>query len=112
MICCEFLAKRGFDHPDLARRPILRSIAVSIELPSRADFVLIAVSGRLPVAVDQFVCFAPTPVDANCVTGVAWPRPAKGVGGGRWIGCFERDSKDWSGAGIRRARPAEDVAVT
>src|SRR6187401_1794030 len=50
----------------------------------------------------QFDWFAPTPVNANCVTRVAWP--AKEVGGGRWIGCFERYSKTWSGSGILGSR--------
>jgi hypothetical protein len=46
-MCCEFLAKKGFAHPDLARCPISLQHRSSIELPWREDFVLIASVGQV-----------------------------------------------------------------
>jgi hypothetical protein len=46
MMCCEFLAKKGFARPDLAGCPISPQHRSSIELPWREDFVLIAKLGQ------------------------------------------------------------------
>jgi cyclopropane-fatty-acyl-phospholipid synthase len=83
MICCKSWPKEDLPS-DLALGP---------PVPRRRRFKRVAVArgvcfnriGQgLSVATDHSsVWFAPTPVDANCVVGVAWPRPAKEVGGGR-----------------------------